>query len=232
MESPVLLHALMAFSSVTLSYFDTSYATIAVETRVRALSSLSKSILAEDIVQREINLAACLVLATAEISLGHRAEWHNHLQGAKHVVLSTHASQRDAMPLIGTEAVKASHEGRWLLRNFAYHDIMGSVVSGHSLLLDTNYPEDVSTPVDSYFGVAYEILLSIAKTTSLDLTGLDNVTTLSDVAMTKVNTTKAAISSIETSLCAWKCPNVVDAGLVHGTLFPERSASLPLRTHP
>ncbi|KAF5013782.1 hypothetical protein FDECE_200 [Fusarium decemcellulare] len=213
-ESPVLLHALIAFASANMSYFDASYEAMAIEARVKALSYLSASILDSDMAQREMNLAACLVLSTAEISLGHRKEWHSHLQGAKHVIESSFVSGHDSQLTSASEALKGTHEGRWLLRNFAYHDIMASVLSGQ-LLLHPDYLEGIATTIDSYFGVALDPLISVAEISSLDLAQLKHaVSRPFDLSLGIIETTWPLVTKIESNLRSWQCPHVRDSALM------------------
>ena len=222
-ESPVLLHALAAFSSANLSFFDDSYANMAIESRARALSALSQSLFEASIVQQEVNLAACLILATAEISLGHRDVWPDHMRGAKHIILSASARGSYGQNLTGPEVFRKSAEGRFLLRNFVYHDVMGSIVSGSKLLLDPQHLDGIFDSVDSYLGVASDVLLLIAQVSSLDLEPHSLLS--SDSSVEPSTADPILIAKIAHDLENWKCPPAAEPAL-RSMAYAYRSATL------
>lgn len=210
MESPVLLEALIAFSAANLSFFDKSHEIFALETRSKALASLSASLRRANAQEQEANLATCLVLSSTEASLGDRTAWYKHLQGAKQIILSARQNHQAA---VGLDVFKGNSEGRWLLRNFAYHDIMGSIMSGSGLLLDPEYLPDVAATVDSYFGVASEILRLTAHISSLDFRP-SNIHPAEEAQRVEISVDMHhSVSSIEKNLKDWECPRDTDTVL-------------------
>lgn len=214
MESPALLNALIAFSAANLSAFDKSHEISALELNTKALASLSASMTTHEPSEQETNLAACLVLSAAEISQGRRSAWYEHLRGARQLILMAKSSNSNGIICHGTDALKTTTEGRWLLRNFAYHDVMGSITSGNPLLLDPAYMSDIFDTVDSYSGVASEILISIARISSLDLSFVEKSYDAHDIAQHTANTAWRSLHNIETTLREWNCPSSTDSALV------------------
>ncbi|KAF5598139.1 hypothetical protein FPANT_3903 [Fusarium pseudoanthophilum] len=166
MESPALAEALIAYSSGHMSHSDPSYTTVSLAARSRALCELSTTISRPD--QTETALSACLILLTSEVCLGSHQSWYNHLVGAKHLIACAQ-SQADGSLVKGAQALRLTSEGRWILRNFAYHDIIGSVTLGTKPLLCPDYLRDITYEFDTYLGVASQILVSIGRTTCLNL---------------------------------------------------------------
>lgn len=214
MESKVLLDALIAFSAASLSTFDKSREIDALELRSKALASMSASVSSFEPLEHETNLAACLVLSAAEISQGCRSAWYGHLQGAKQLILTAQHCDRNGTITLGPDALKKTSEGRWLLRNFAYHDVMGSITSENCLLLEPDYMFDIFDTVDSYFGVASEILVLMAKTSTLDVDSADpNDFEVYDLLKDSF-LTSSTFHNIEKSLRDWECPSSTESALV------------------
>ncbi|KAF5563843.1 hypothetical protein FNAPI_2453 [Fusarium napiforme] len=122
--------------------------------------------------QTETALSACLILLTSEVCLGSHQSWYNHLVGAKHLI-GCAQSQADGSLVKGAQALRLTSEGRWILRNFAYHDIIGSVTLGTKPLLCPDYLENISHEFDTYLGVALQILVYIGQITCLDVSTTD-----------------------------------------------------------
>lgn len=200
MESPALAEALLAYSSGHLSSSDPSHTVVALKARSNALSALSKAIssAADDISTLETTTAACLVLLTSEVCAGNHAGWYKHLVGAKHIITSAQsASSAGVVPTShGTEAFKSSPGGQWVLRNFAYHDIIGSVTLGTKPLISGRYLQGITDVVDTYLGVGSGILFSISEISCLDAT---TTTTESTSSFPQ------RYSEIERTLQGWRC---------------------------
>lgn len=229
MESQALQTALVAFSSANWSYLNQGSEVIVLENSSRALTTLSRSIRDADAAQQETNLAACLVLATSEISQGHRQTWFPHLQGARQILLTAHRQGYGGQSFHGADALKSTAEGRWLLRNFAYHDIMGSIVSGFPLLLNLEYAHDILDEVDSYFGVASTILISIARINSLILREADsNATGNGSSADIGDDQSQKEIEDIERNLIEWECSLQDSNTELHDMAHCYRNAALLL----
>jgi transcriptional activator protein UGA3 len=169
-ESSTLLAALIALASGNLSNFNKTYRLAALEARSQALVALGKTVAnpLEDIHECESALASCLILSTSEAILGQRSGWSEHLIGAKMIVQTARVSNHDGLLLTGPDAFKTSPEGEWLLRNFAYHDILGSVTTRRPPLISGLYLRSMADVVDSYMGVHLEVLVFISQISSLD----------------------------------------------------------------
>lgn len=154
----------VAWSSSHLSLCDDTYRIKALEHRSTALQSFTTSLLnSQD--SPEVSLACCLVFCSMSAILGDTAGWHNHLLGAANII-------RQASPLRtyheGLKRLSSMYEGRWLLRNFAYHDILMSVTLDCEPIIPGRYWISPGTEVDSYVGLASEPVALISKTSSLN----------------------------------------------------------------
>ena len=174
MESKVLSEALVAWSSGHIATIDPSYETTALEARAIALNALAKAVSSSttgSVSEHETNTAACLVFLTSEVCQGDRVGWWNHLLGAQHIINSARTTDTSGKVILaGPNAFKESPEGRWVLRNFAYHDVIASVTSGNPPLISATYLEGITDVVDSYLGVASEVLTFISEISSIDHT--------------------------------------------------------------
>ncbi|CAH0055192.1 unnamed protein product [Clonostachys solani] len=205
MESPALYEALLAYASGHLSSLDSSYSVVALKARSESLSHLSKAIntFSGDRLHPESTVAASLILLTSEVSLGSHKGWYSHLIGAKHLILSTQSTlQLNNEPSGGLGAFtsfKSTPGGRWILRNFAYHDVISSVTLGREPLVTGRYLEGITDVVDTYLGVASGILVTISDISSLDMypKGEDDVVEFHRRCL-----------EIEESLQCWRCPVV------------------------
>ena len=111
-------------------------------------------------------LASCLVLCATEIALGDTENWHRHLQGARQVILAAKGRGKGGQELRGAECYLRSTDGRWLLRNFAYHDVLGSVTSTEGPLLRGAYwvdKDSTDTVVDAYVGIGSGVLAILSE---------------------------------------------------------------------
>ncbi|KAL7941485.1 fungal-specific transcription factor domain-containing protein [Trichoderma barbatum] len=161
-EEKALLDMLIAWSSSHLSLCDDTYRIKALEHRSTALQSFTASLLKNE--SPEVSLACCLVFCSMSAVLGDTAEWRNHLVGAAHIIRHTWLSSP-----YGGSLANSPYEVRWLLRNFAYHDILMSVTLDHEPLIPGRYwiPQPVNE-LDSYVGLASEPLSMISKVSSLN----------------------------------------------------------------
>jgi transcriptional activator protein UGA3 len=164
-EDKTLLDMLVAWASSHLSLCDDTYRVKALEHRSTALRSFTNT-LPKSQESPEVSLACCLVFCSMSAILGDTAGWHNHLLGAAHII-------RQASPLHsyqhGTEKISGTYEGQWLLRNFAYHDILMSVTLNREPLIPGRYwMKTSSMEVDSYVGLASEPLALISEISSLN----------------------------------------------------------------
>ncbi|KAJ5415519.1 hypothetical protein N7465_004214 [Penicillium sp. CMV-2018d] len=105
--------------------------------------------------------------------------------------------------LCGPEALKQSPEGRWVLRNFAYHDILGSVTLRKPPLIPGNYLEEITDVVETYIGVGSEILIFISEVSCHHTSSLAHGYLSSDEE--NPDTTNSW-SAIEQKIKNWRCP--------------------------
>ncbi|CAL5872804.1 uncharacterized protein PFLUO_LOCUS7073 [Penicillium psychrofluorescens] len=167
---PSLLHALFAYASV---HVDTASPAIPVtpEARIKFESQVTRG-LADAIKNNavtESTIACALVISTAEVIGGDTSRWLLHLQGAGHLI--NH---------FGIPRLLRTSDGAFLLRDFAYHDIMASLSTGHRALVNGVYwVQDVNATVksaDSFMGLGHHIFTHLteisafaADTADLDL---------------------------------------------------------------
>lgn len=152
-----LLHALFAYASV---HFDAAAPAPAVpitpDARLKFENQVARGVaeaIAKDAVT-ESTVACALVISTVEVVSGDTSRWLLHLQGAGHLI--SH---------LGASRLLRTTDGAFLLRYFAYHDILASLSTGHRLLIDGAYwVQDVNTAVssaDSFMGLAHHIFRRI-----------------------------------------------------------------------
>ncbi|KEF60021.1 uncharacterized protein A1O9_04871 [Exophiala aquamarina CBS 119918] len=232
MESKVLSEALVAWSSGHIASVDASYETTALEARSMALHALAKSVASplDSSACHETNTAACLVLLTSEVCQGDRAGWYNHLLGAKHIIESAkHTAIGGNTILTGPEVFKQSPEGQWVLRNFAYHDVLGSVTLGRPPLISADYLEGITDVVDTYLGVASEVLTFISEASSFDHDSLFTLTAPEDSLLFSMQqqftTSLEAYLEVKRKLHAWRCDASAKPELA-AVAYAYRSAAL------
>jgi hypothetical protein len=164
--------------------------------------------------------------------LGDTAGWHNHLLGAAHIIRQ--ASQLQSYD-DGAEKISRTFEGQWLLRNFAYHDILMSVTLNREPIISGRYWINLeSMEVDSYMGLACEPLMRISETSSLNGSILQHAEReLSFAAGSDIFSSPSScdngvelpspwhadflskIYAIERELQNWTCPPSNDSNLVN-----------------
>ncbi|RFU78363.1 c6 transcription factor [Trichoderma arundinaceum] len=161
-EEKALLDMLIAWSSSHLSLCDDTYRIQALEHRSTALQSFTASLSSSE--TPEVSLACCLVFCSMSAVLGDTAEWRNHLVGAAHIIRHTWLSS-----VSEGSSKSPPYELRWLLRNFAYHDILMSVTLDREPLIPGRYwmPHPMNE-IDSYVGLASEPLAMISRISSLN----------------------------------------------------------------
>jgi hypothetical protein len=158
-EEKPLLDMLVAWSSSHLSLYDDGYRIGALEHRSTALQSFT-TLLSKD-ESPETSLACCLVFCSMSAILGDTTGWQNHLVAAANIIrhASPVSSYKD-----GLKRLSSTYEGRWLLRNFAYHDVLMSVTSDREPLIPGRYwISQHETELDSYVGLASELLAFMSE---------------------------------------------------------------------
>lgn len=157
---PSLLHALFSYASAHLAHFDAASApTIPVTPQARLeFESQVTTGLAEAITRNavsETTVASALVISTAEVIGGDTSRWLLHLEGAGHLI--NH---------LGPSKLLQTTDGAFLLRYFAYHDIMASLSTRRRTMVDGAYwVQDFNATVrsaDSFVGLAHHIFRHLA----------------------------------------------------------------------
>lgn len=157
-ESPPVLDTLIAWSSSHLAMCHKAYHVRALEQRSLALTFFARSLCTGGL-SPELSLAGCLVFCSMEAILGDTSGWYEHLVGASRIIQLAR----------GPSALSRTHEGRWLLRNFAYHDILMSVtLDREPLIPGTYWTEGNNGLADSYFGLATQPMASLSRISSFN----------------------------------------------------------------
>ncbi|KAK1569629.1 fungal-specific transcription factor domain-containing protein [Colletotrichum navitas] len=207
MESNVLYDALVAFASGHLSLSNESYKLTALKAHSTAISNFTTALSApqQHVTWYETQAATCLAFVVGEVSRGDNHGWSAHLHGAKLLIESAVVNTSKGRVLRGPDVFKNSSEGQWILRNFAYHDIIGSVTLRRRPLLDCGYLDGITDVVDTYLGVATDLLRHVAT-----LSILDEETKLGpEFAAEDISKRKALFyvtcSKVEQDLQHWQC---------------------------
>jgi transcriptional activator protein UGA3 len=229
-EDKTLLNMLIAWASSHLALCEDTHRIKALEHRSTALRSFTTA-LPKSQESPEVALACCLVFCSMSAILGDTAGWHNHLLGAAHIIRQASPSHSYQA---GLEKISGTYEGRWLLRNFAYHDILMSVTLNRKPIIAGRYwMQQTSSEADSYVGLASEPLALISGISSLNgrLVQQAELKNGTDYDLDSVSSSSANVESIEPSrlrneeffACAcnierelrnWTCPASDNVNLV------------------
>ncbi|RDW87237.1 hypothetical protein BP5796_02931 [Coleophoma crateriformis] len=172
MDSLSLQKALMAWSSAHISSYLKSYMVRALEHRSQALQSsagaLARCSHSSSQADIEVMLATGLVLCAMDIVLGDTESWFQHLVGARDIILFACTFNSNGVVLRGPQCFRGS-DSQWLLRNFAYHDIIGSLTTLEPPLIQGSYwSSGDGSIVDSYWGIGTEVLVMLSEVCALN----------------------------------------------------------------
>ncbi|KAF5714265.1 transcriptional activator UGA3 [Fusarium globosum] len=199
-ECPALMYAISAWASSHLALRDEKFRAGSLRHRGHALARLQKSMK-----QSELSTGMCLAVTMVLCSMESISEatdaWYPHLKGAAAALAW---QTEDSLAVVDPkQAVQATFEGRWLLRNFTYHDIMMSVsMDCRPLIRGFYWTSEDDTLADPYFGFASRILYLISETSILN----------ADFAEAKLGSQTRGHSfakrshKIESELQSWVCP--------------------------
>ncbi|OJD17951.1 hypothetical protein AJ78_01982 [Emergomyces pasteurianus Ep9510] len=153
-----LLHALFTYASVHFDATAPIATTVSPRARLGFESHVARGIssaIARNTVT-ESTVACALVVSTAHVIGGDTSRWLLHLQGAGHLV--NH---------LGPPRLLKVPDGAFLLRYFAYHDIMAALSTGRRPSIDGVYwTHDVDEEVhsaDSFMGLAHHLFQHITN---------------------------------------------------------------------
>lgn len=227
MESMPLRDALLAFAAGHLSLTEQSYQLTALEARSKAIQSLAGSIntISTDIGHYEANAAACLTFLLHDVGVDADGDWRAHLEAAQHIIMSAKTISSSGRPLEGPEAFKTSSEGQWILRNFAYHDIIGSITLRQRPLLGGSYLIDIANVVDSYIGVATDLLVLAADVSRIEEETRVDQGTPREAARKTISLFHTYCARLEQQLQNWKCEEDTPSELA-AVAYAYRSAVL------
>lgn len=162
-----LLYALFAYPSIHLHTSAPVPPSISPLTRLKfeseAARGLSEAIRLNNV--SESAIACALICSTAEVVSGDTTRWFIHLQGAGHLI-----NQRG-----GPDRLRRTSDGLFLLRNFAYHDILAALsTGGRPRISGVYWVEDGPISADCLMGVAHELLGHISDISVLIADANDN----------------------------------------------------------
>ncbi|OHF00639.1 hypothetical protein CORC01_03956 [Colletotrichum orchidophilum] len=207
MESSVLYDALVSFASGHLSLSNESYKVSALKAHSTAITNLATALNQpqHESAWYETKAATCLALMIGEVCVGDNDGWCAHLNGAKHIIESAVTKSSAGVTLRGPEVFKRSSEGQWILRNFAYHDMIGSITMRRRPLLDCGYLDGITDVVDTYIGVAMDLLRHVATLRSIDEeTRLDSGMEAEEITR-RTELFHATCEEVEQELQEWRC---------------------------
>ena len=175
-DSPILLDTMSAWSSAHLAMRHPEFRHTALKQRAIVLSNL-RIALQNNSLSREVCLAVAMALCSTDtITDATTSGWVHHLLGAaaalQEMQLDSNSeiiTTNNTQSLIPKTFSTCSFEGKWLLRNFAYHDILMSVSLDRRPLLSGDYWGSLDDSLaDPYFAFASRVLLLISDISVLN----------------------------------------------------------------
>lgn len=239
MDSIPLQKSLIAWSSAHLSAYSKPHQVTALENRSSALLFVAEALSAPvpSLAESETILAACLVLCSTEVAFGDTIHWYQHLLGAWQIILAARRPGVGGEVLTGPSALMKSRDGQWLLRNFAYHDVLGAVTTLDPPLIVGPYwlPEDNVNIVDTYVGIGSKVLAMLSEVCALDTQRASSPNKLDSDFNWDYSTPISSplptpdfwhtANDIEARLQQWKCPDQCEPSIIE-LAESYRSASL------
>ncbi|VUC25586.1 unnamed protein product, partial [Clonostachys rosea] len=212
-ESPALMKALAAWSSSHLSLRDQAFTDVALQHRGSALRNF-KSAMEDGDLSTEMALAATLIFCSLDVISDGTGSWYHHLRGGAALLISNQGDTSTAsslLPSLKTIEQLRSYEGKWLMKNFAYHDILASITMNTRPLLHGDYwlSSGQDSAADPYFGLAERILFLIAETSHLnaEMAEAKQLKASPEASANTVASFSARARVIEDELREWKCPS-------------------------
>lgn len=226
-DCPTLLDAMAAWSSAHLALRDSSFHDASLQHRGRVLANLSAA-LQDGSLSGEMCLAVAMSMCSMEtISEATSGSWAHHLSGAA-AALQSKSSDMQVGPLRSSSSILSQDwlktvEGKWLVRNFAYHDILMSVSLDRRPFITGDYWMSADDAMaDPYFAFASKIMLSTSEISVLNADCADHKASLSGGTASEEGTSSLLFEglpldstydtllqrahNIATDLREWKCP--------------------------
>ncbi|KAJ3521425.1 hypothetical protein NM208_g13293 [Fusarium decemcellulare] len=203
-ECPTLMYAVSAWASSHLALRDDKFKPLSLRHRGHALARLQESVQQSEL-STEMCLAVTMVLCSMESIAEATDGWYPHLTGAAAAL--AWQPEQSLSTVDPKQAVQATFEGRWLLRNFAYHDIMMSVsMDCRPFIRGFYWASEDDSLADPYFGFASRILFLISETSILNV----DFAEAKLASRTRGNDFSGRSRIIECELQSWLCPSGQD----------------------
>lgn len=165
-ECQPLMYALAASASSHLALRSHEFKDVALQHRGLALGKLN-TVMRDSELSPEMTLAVTMVLCSMESISDATDTWYHHLAGAAAAL-----SDKSGGGRLNTGAIVSclsSPEGKWLLRNFAYHDVLMSVsMDCRPFLVGDYWISEDDALADPYFGFASRVLFLISEISVLN----------------------------------------------------------------
>lgn len=212
------MYALAASASSHLALRSREFKDVALQHRGLALNKLNTAMRDAEL-SPEMCLAVTMVLCSMESISDATDTWYHHLAGAA-AALETNP-RRDLSNSEAEVVCLSSFEGKWLLRNFAYHDVLMSVsVDRRPFLVGDYWMSQENSLADPYFGFASRILFLISETSILNAdfseakqrsVGDHSTTNLGKPADESNGVKRSSFSDrariLESEILGWSCPS-------------------------
>lgn len=228
-DCATLLDAMAAWSSAHLALRDPSFHNVSLQHRGRVLSNLGAALDSNNL-SGEMCLAITMAMCSMEtISDATTSGWAHHLFGAA-AVLQSGSSDVQKGALQKSQTIINSYwlesvERKWLVRNFAYHDILMSVSLDRRPLITGDYWMSADDEMaDPYFAFASKIMLLTSEISVLNADCAENELSIHDEGSpeendyasffeglplnSKYDTYLQRARDIADELREWKCPAV------------------------
>lgn len=225
-----LLDAMAAWSSAHLALRDPSFHNVSLQHRGRVLGNLSAALNGNNL-SGEMCLAITMAMCSMEtISDATTSGWAHHLLGAAAVLQSGSSDVQEGTLQKSRTIINSywleSVERKWLVRNFAYHDILMSVSLDKRPLITGDYWMSADDEMaDPYFAFASKIMLLTSEISVLNADCADYELSLHDEgsspeeydyastfgglpSQSRYDTFLERARSIADELREWKCPAV------------------------
>lgn len=168
-DCPLLLDVVSAMSSAHLAVHHPEFQVSSLQHRGQVLANISAAMQSNGL-SDDMCLAVAMTMCSSEtITDATSSSWAHHLAGAAAVLQPKVATGAALDPTQAETGWLSSFEGKWLLRNFAYHDALMSVSLDRRPLLTGDYWASADdTMADPYSAFASRIIFLISEISILN----------------------------------------------------------------
>jgi hypothetical protein len=160
------MYALAASASSHLALRSHEFKDVALQHRGLALNKLNAAVRDSEL-SPEMCLAVTMVLCSMESISDATDTWYHHLAGAAAALRTK--SCGETLERGAEVTCFSSPEGIWLLRNFAFHDVLMSVsMDCRPFLIGDYWLSEDNSLADPYFGFASRVLFHISEISVLN----------------------------------------------------------------